>query len=307
MRLLPTTMSDLTSKYPHLREESAKLAKSDNETRIKAIQKGFWVPYDRAKEILGDMETLFNHPPIDRMPHMLLVAPSNNGKTQLLKHFLASHPSDPNPNGEAAKYPVIYVAALGPDIGDLCVRILDSVHAPYREKATPAERIRTVTKILGPLNTRVLLLDEINNMTTGGAVKQREFRNGIKDLGNELKISIVAAGVEEASTVFLTDPQLSNRFSPATLPLWSLDKAGGTLLASFERRIPLRKASNLKQAEFLQKLIWMSEGLIGEIYDILKRSAIEAIRSGAEQITLPSLEKIRWIRPSDRRAKPDLA
>lgn len=51
----------------------------------------------------------------------------------------------------------------------------------------------------------------------------------------------------------------------------------------------------------------MSEGLIGEIYDILKRSAIEVIRSGDEQITLSSLEKIRWIRPSDRRAKPDLA
>lgn len=306
MRSRPMTMSDTAVKYPHLREASAKLAELDNETRIKSIQQGFWIPYDRAKEILGDMETLFNHPPIDRMPHILLVAPSNNGKTQLLKHFLAEHPSDPNPNGEAAKHPVIYVSALGPDIGDLCVRILESVHAPYREKATPAERIRTVTKILAPLGTRILLLDEINNMTTGGAVKQREFRNGIKDLGNELRISIVAAGIEDAYTVFSTDPQLSNRFAPAALPLWGLDKNGGTLLASFERRLPLRKASNLKQAEYLQKIIWMSEGLIGEIYEILKRSSIEAIRSGAEQITLATLDRIRWIRPSDRRSKPGL-
>lgn len=299
-------MTDLVAKYSHLREESAKHAQLDNDDRIKEIQLGFWVPYHRAKEILEDVENLFNHPPIDRMPNMLVVAPSNNGKTQLLKHFLKGHPSDPNPNGEASKHPVIYVSALGPDIGDLCVRILESVNAPYREKATPAERIRTVTKILSALGTRMLLIDEINNMTTGGAVKQREFRNGIKDLGNELKISIVAAGIEDAYTVFSTDPQLSNRFVPAALPRWKLDKDGGALLASFERRLPLRKASDLKQPQILQKVIWMSEGLIGEIYEILKRCAISAIRSGDEQITLDALEKLRWIRPSDRRSKPGL-
>ena len=299
-------MTKLAAKYSHLRAESAKHAELSNDDRIKEIQLGFWVPYSRAKEILEDVENLFNHPPIDRMPNMLLIAPSNNGKTQLLKHFLKDHPSDPNPNGEASKYPVIYVSALGPDIGDLCVRILESVNAPYREKATPAERIRTVTKILSALGTRMLLIDEINNMTTGGAVKQREFRNGIKDLGNELKISIVAAGIEDAYTVFSTDPQLSNRFTPSALPVWKLDKDGGTLLASFERRLPLRKASDLKQPEILQKVIWMSEGLIGEIYEILKRCAIAAIRSGDEQITLDALEKLRWIRPSDRRSKPGL-
>ncbi len=299
-------MSEGTAKFPHLREASAALAELDDETRITAIKQGFWIPYDRAKEILGDMENLLTHPPVDRMPHMLVVAPSNNGKSRLLKHFLATHPSDPNPNGEAAKYPVIYVSALGPDIGNLCVRILDAVHAPFREKATPAERIRTVSKILPALGTRVLLLDEINNRTTGGAVKQREFRNGIKDLGNELRISIVAAGIEDAYTVFSTDPQLSNRFIPAALPTWKLDKSGGALLASFERRLPLRKASDLKKAEFLQKVIWMSEGLIGEIYEILKRSAIDAIERSEEQITLASLSRIRWIQPSDRYKKPSL-
>lgn len=100
---------------------------------------------------------------------------------------------------------------------------------------------------------------------------------------------------------------MSNRFVPAALPLWGLNKAGGSLLASFERRLPLRKTSNLKQAEILQKVIWMSEGLIGEIYEILKRSAIDAIKCGEEQITLASLERIRWIRPVDRRSKPSLA
>lgn len=300
-------MSDRAGVFPHLRQASAEIAVMADDFRIRAIQSGFWVPYQRAKEILADMETLLAHPPINRMPHMMIVAPSNNGKTELLRHFLNLHPADPNPNGEAAKYPVIYVSALGPDIGNLCCRILDAVHAPYRERSTPGERIQTVTKILSQLQTRMLLIDEINNMTTGGAVKQREFRNGIKDLGNELRMSIVAAGIEDAYTVFATDPQLSNRFTPAVLPRWKLDKEGGALLASFERQLPLRKPSGLKQPEILQKVLWMSEGLIGEVYEVLKRAAVQAIRDGEEQITLGGLDRIRWTRPSDRREKPSLA
>lgn len=300
-------MSNRAKVFSHLRPASAEIAVMDDDFRVKAIQSGFWVPYDKAMEILADMETLLAHPPINRMPHMLLVAPSNNGKTELLRHFLALHPSDPNPNGEAAKHPVIYVSALGPDIGDLCGRILDAVNAPYREKSAPGERVRTVTKILGQLGTRMLLVDEINNMMTGGAVKQREFRNGIKDLGNQLRMSIVAAGIEDAYTVFSTDPQLSNRFMPATLPRWQEDNEGGALLASFERRLPLRKPSGLKQPEILQKVMWMSEGLIGEVYEVLKRTAIQAILDGVEQITVDGLDRIRWIRPSDRRERPSLA
>jgi len=120
-------MNDCAGVFSHLRQASAEMAVMADDFRIRAIQSGFWVPYQRAKEILADMETLFAHPPINRMPHMMIVAPSNNGKTELLRHFLNLHPADPNPNGEAAKYPVIYVSALGPDIGNLCCRILRSV------------------------------------------------------------------------------------------------------------------------------------------------------------------------------------
>lgn len=299
-------MSSRVDAFPHLRQVSAEIAVMADEFRISTIQSGFWVPYQRVKDILADLEMLFTHARINRMPHRLIIAPSNNGKSELLQHFLRLHPSDPNPNGEVAKFPVVLVSALGPDIGDLCGRILDAVHAPYREKASAGERIRAVTKVLGQLGTRMLLVDEINNMLTGGAVKQREFRNGIKDLGNELRMSIVAAGVEDAYTAFSTDPQLSNRFTPWELPLWKLDNEGGALLASFERRLPLRKPSGLKSPEIFQKVLWMSEGLIGEIYEVLKRAAIQAIRDGEERITLEGLGRMPWKRPSERRERPAL-
>lgn len=289
-------------KYTHLREQSRKLADADDSVRIRSIQTGYWVPYENATLILEQMEDMFTHAPVDRMPNMLLVGPSNNGKTRLLKRFLDSHPTDPNPSGDAMIVPALLVAAPpSPDIDELCRRILEELNAPYREKAKPGERMGTVKKLLKQTATRMLLIDEIQHMLTGGAVKQREFRNAIKDLGNSLQISIVAAGVEEAYTVFATDSQLSNRFHTESLPLWRLDADLAKLLISFERRLPLRCPSNLKSPELVHKLFQMSEGIIGEIYAVLEKASIKAIRTGAECISLKLLDDLRWTKPSARK------
>lgn len=301
-------MTDENSKYPHLGEKAAALADATSEERIRAIQAGFWIPYDRAKGVMDRMEELLIHPPIERMPNLLVVGPSNNGKTQILTRFKERHPVDPNPKGDAALIPVILVDAPPvPDFGDLCGRILDSINAPYKVMVKGSERLRTVKMILSRVGTRMLMVDEIHNMLTGGPVKQREFRNALKDLGNGLRIPIVAAGIEDAYTVFSTDPQLSNRFHPEFLPLWGLDAQTGRLLTSMERRLPLRTPSNLKSPEFLQKIVFMSEGLIGEIHTLLKEAAIAAIRTGTECVTFEILDGLRWKKPSDRKKRPSLA
>lgn len=292
------------SAYPHLQDSVAELANSSDDVRIRAIQAGIWVTYQRAKEILNGMEDLFNHPPIDRMSHMLIVGPSNNGKTQILKHFLEQHPTDPNPEGEAIIAPVVMVSAPPtPDISDLCTRILSKLNSPFREIGKASERIRSVKLVLERTGTRMLLIDEIQHMLSGGATKQREFRNAIKDLGNELELSIVAAGIDDAYTVFATDPQLSNRFLPEPLPLWKMDKNLGRLLDTIERKVPLRKPSGLKSPELLQQIYFMSEGTIGEIYAVIKLAAILAIKTGSEQITLETLRGIRWTQPSKRKER----
>lgn len=293
--------------YPHLLKETAAIIDAPKEDRIRAIQQGTWVTYGHAKIILNRMEELLAHPPILRMPNLLVVGVSNNGKTELLHRFMSKHPADPNLSGNASIIPVIYVGAPGtPDVRDLCTRILRAVNAPFKESGNTFERLFAVKKVLSHTGTRMLLIDDIQHMLTGGAVKQREFRNAIKDLGNELQISIVAAGIEDAYTVFATDEQLSNRFEMAPLPIWKMDMEFGRLLASLEQRLPLRKPSNLKSTGLMQKIYWMSEGPIGEIHGVVKKAAIHAIRNKTEQITMDLLNKLPWIKPSERKAKPEL-
>lgn len=294
-----------TPLYPHLSKTAiAQLELSDDE-RIIAIQKETWITYTQAKHILDRMEELFEHPRVTRMPNMLIVGASNNGKTQILHRFEKLHKPDPNPEGEYSIIPVLFVEAPSkPDIGAFYDNILEAVWQPYSIRAKDPEKEREVRKVLRNIQLKVLLIDEIQHIIAGGQAKQREFRNSLKSLGNQLQISIIAAGVEEAFNAFNTDPQLSNRFEPEFLPKWKLDDNYGDLLATFERRLPLKKPSNLRNPAISQKVLWMSEGILGEIHEVLKRAAILAVKNKSEQITLEIIEKIRWTMPSKRKVAP---
>ena len=58
-----------------------------------------------------------------------------------------------------------------------------------------------------------------------------------------------------------------------------------SLLASFERVLPLLERSNLAGRELAFPLFELSKGSIGQLTRVLRRAAVEAIRSGEERIT----------------------
>jgi hypothetical protein len=291
----------------HLSEATRALIGVSDQERIEAIRRGFWISYTRAKEVLDHLEELLEYPRIDRMPNMLLVGASNNGKTQILKRFHKRHPPDQNKRGDYSYIPVIFVESpSGPDISSLYDQIFDAINQPYSPKMPVREKEQILFSVLKSVQLKMLLIDEIQHLIAGGQVRQREFRNALKSMGNRLQISIVCAGVEEAFNAFNTDPQLSNRFEPEFLPKWRLDNEFGMLLNTMERRIPLKQSSGLSQATIARKIHSMSEGIIGEIHELVKRAAIYAIRKKQEKITLETFEKIRWTQPSKRKSQSQL-
>ena len=148
---------------------------------------------------------------------------------------------------------------------------------------------------------KILVIDEIHDLLAGTKTHQRQCLNTIKYLCNELCISIVAVGTKDAFNALQSDPQLANRFEPALLPKWRVGEEYLKLLASFQRRLPLRKPSALLQQDISFKLLSMSEGTIGELSAVLTMACVEAIRTKKEQITLKALNSISWTQPSARR------
>jgi Bacterial TniB protein len=295
-------MTDPVDQYGHLNDLTKALASKADEARIYAIKQGFWIGYPRAKEILSRMEDLLSHPRITRMPNMLLVAPSFNGKTSILKRFLDAHPPVVDPVAEATECPVIMIEAPStPNVGDFYSRILQKLMAPYKPTASAAEKAYQVRQLFEILKVRVLVIDEIHHLIAGGLIKQREFRNALKSLGNETQISIIAAGIEDAFNAFNTDPQMSSRFTPEVLPKWKQTNSYAEILATIENRTPLRKASNLIEPGLARAILLRSEGTLGDICDLVKTASIDAIRNGTELITISQVEKLRWTAPSGRR------
>lgn len=272
------------------------------EERVLKIRSPRWIGYTRAKQILGKLNDLFAYPKTHRMPNLLLVGDTNNGKTMIANRFLRLHPAYDDPSGAGVWVPVLSVQAPPvPDENRFYNGILDRLFAPYRAQSRVDQKQHQVITLLKRVEVKMLVVDEIHHILAGTSLKQRHFLNTIKFLGNELQIPIVGIGTKEAFNALQSDPQLANRFEPAILPKWEFNEEYLKLLASFERMLPLQKPSNLSKEDLAKKILALSEGTIGEISSLLTAAAVEAVRSGAERITLSTFQKISWTPPSNRK------
>ena len=61
------------------------------EQRIDFLRQPRWVGYQRARDILAQLEAALRHPKVERMPNLLLVGDTNNGKTMLASRFVRQH------------------------------------------------------------------------------------------------------------------------------------------------------------------------------------------------------------------------
>lgn len=296
----------MSDEYPHLSESAASHLLLPEEERIARIRAPRWIGYPKTKQVMAKLEDLLTYPKSHRMPNLLVVGDTNNGKTMLVKRFCELHPPDDNPAGEGVRVPVLFVQAPpAPDEGRLYNSILEKLFAPYKSSDRVDKKQFQAIKLLRYVGLRILVIDEIHHVLAGNLNKQRAFLNVIKYIGNELQIPIVGVGTKDAFRAIQTDPQLANRFEPVLLPRWKADNDFRRLLMSFERMIPLKEPSNLHESALATRIFAMSEGYIGEISRLLTDAATHAVRNGQERIDKEVLGEISWYPPSKRRHRPE--
>lgn len=286
----------------HLNKSTQIIASMNGDVRIEKVLAEKWIGYTRATKILSKLEALLHHPRTHRMPNLLLLGPTNNGKTLLLSKFFERHKPAVTPSDTHLSVPVIYLQMPPkPDERKFYNAILETLKAPQKDNDRIEKKHHQVLCILKKVETRMLIIDELHHILAGKYESQRAFLNLLKYLSNELRLVIVGAGIKDAYHAINTDPQLANRFEPALLPKWKWDEEYLRLLKSFEALLPLRRPSNLDREDIAIKILSLSEGIIGEMASILRKSAITAIETKAECITKKLLDRIDYISPSDRR------
>lgn len=291
----------------HLSEGAREAVLLSDEERISHIRKDRWIGYDRANQIITKLEDLLVHPKVERMPNMLIIGDSNNGKSRLINYFFSKHHAHDNPLAKGIVVPVLLLEApSNGSIEHLHKRILDLLLCPYKANTKPADLEDQVIKVLKNINLGIIIIDEIHNLLSGAPRQQRQFLTAIKSLGNLVQVPIIGVGTNAAFTAFQTDPQIANRYATERLPKWKLDEQFLKLLTSLIKIIPLKDPSNILDRAIATKIYAMTEGLIGEVSTLLNEAAIWVIRNKKEGqpecITIEAINACSYRPPSIRSA-----
>lgn len=284
-------MVEIEYKGRDFKKEILSILEESKEKRIDFILDWTWVSYPKANEYIKELERACRQKRSIRMRGAMLIGPTAIGKTSLIQEFMDRH-RDPTDN--ARRWEFLYVEAPEkPSIKALYMEILSRCNI-YAKWGTAEQLKQRVIQTLKDLNVKMLFIDEIHNLLTAQSERiKTQCRNALKGLSNRLQIPIILVGTDEAKEVIEGDPQVKNRYPIFEMTPWENDEDFESLLYTLESRMPLRKASNIFISPILDKIHEISEGILGNIAIIVKESAIEAIETGKEKITLGIIEKLR--------------
>lgn len=284
----------------HLHPSAQATARLPAVERVGRIRADRWIGYPKAVEAVARLETLLGWPQKQRMPNLLLVGPTNNGKSMIIERFRRQHLPRTEPDRE--HIPVLCVQMPSePSPLRFYTAILAALGAPLRPRPRVIELERLALSLLRDVGVQMLVIDELHNVLAGRGDVRREFLNLLRFLGNELRIPLVGVGTREAYLAIRSDDQLENRFEPFVLPIWEAGEDARSLMASFAASFPLRRPSIIDTEDMTQYLLARSEGTIGELARLLTAAATAAVESGAEMINHRTLTMADYVGPTERR------
>lgn len=283
-------------RYPHLAPAAAVMADKSDEARIAYIRRDRFVPHSQAEEVLNEFETLYRMEDAVRPQGRLLVGRPLMGKSTIFDEFMRNHRASDNPDGDAAVVPVVSVQISEVPKEGVYPEILAklNVRMPTNSKSRDI-RVMAVN-LLKSVGMRLLLIDEFHNVLAGTSSAQQMALNSVKYLMNELRRPVVVAGTLEVLNAVSasTDPQIHSRLRPIPLARFEDDARFQELLAGFEMLIPLRQESCLADPVLSSRIYEHTLGVIGDVSDLLNKTAVLAIREGEERITAELIEATKW-------------
>jgi Bacterial TniB protein len=287
----------------HLSSETQSVALLPSMERIDHLNVERWIGYTRANQILAQLESFFTNEPGKLRPkNLLIVSPSNNGKTMIAEKFVKLHPQRNPDDGNNEIIPVLELQMPSSATNNRFYNaLLTALNTPVGFFGHHNMRETLSVRLMRTVGVRMLIIDEVHNLLDATARRQREMLNLLRYIGNDLRIPIVCLGIREAYLAIRSDDQLENRFHPVLLPLWEPGLEYARLLASFETILPLREPSQLSDKPLAEQILRRSEGTIGEICALLTSATTTALMQGEERITTDIIDNTDYNPPRVRR------
>lgn len=128
MEEVTETILDLS----HLTLQAQALAILPGAERINRIRSERWIGYTYAGQALMELENLFAWPSRQRMPNMLIIGPTNNGKSMIIEKFRRQHLPRMSSDGSKEIVPVVIMEMPSePSITRFYNMLLHAMNTPY--------------------------------------------------------------------------------------------------------------------------------------------------------------------------------
>ena len=268
-----------------------------DERRIARIDRDRWIGYGRARDAIEELDRILRSERRQRPDNLLIVGASNNGKTAIARRFITRTVPPENPAAQASRIPVALIQAPnGPRIPQLLTAIRSALGQPAGRRETTAQLRAETYRIMRSVGLRLLLIDDLHNIRGAGV---GPLLVELREIGSVAGVSLGGFATKDIAYALRQDEQLANRFDLMTLPRWQIDEPDyWRLLATLERRLPLRAPSNLTDPELASHILLRSEGLIGAMTRLLRRAAVQAVRTGQERIDRAMLDRVASTTPA---------
>lgn len=169
--------------YDHLAPQTRGIVDNSAAERIRFLRLPVWIGYSRAHAILARLDALAAHPPMHRMPNLLIVGRTNNGKTMIIDRFLESEKRRAPAPPEVV--PIVSIQAPPkPEEKRFYGEIVKALTGGTPGSGTAQAQLQVVT-LLRAAQTKMLIIDEIHHILAGHIRLQSVFLNALKYLSNE--------------------------------------------------------------------------------------------------------------------------
>lgn len=278
----------------YLTKETADIADLDSATRLQYLRRDIYVPHKQAEFVLNELERLFEEPDVIRPQGRQLIANSLMGKTTLIDRFCMEHPASDQLEGDHVHVPVLSIEHPDNPRNQIYNSILSGLGVSLRSRPSPHELSSTAISIMKKVGIRMLIIDEFHSALHGSAGTQRASMDTVKYIMNNLRRPIVLVGTSEVASATAYDTQIKSRFKPIPLNRFNYirdPESFEDLLTGFQALLPLRKYSELSAQAPAGLIMKLTDGVVGEVRDLLVRAATLAIMENTEQITLDILNR----------------
>ena len=255
------------------------------------IPSELYVEYPIAERVMECFWDRMDFPNPHRPLGCLLVGDPDNGKSRILKQWIHDYSNAVTPLGVGDLVPIVYVDAPSRcSQKHLYQEFGRKLRVPIAERMNLDRSDSVLMDHLEKAGTKVIVIDELQHLYTGGSLKFRAVLDRLKTFSNTLGITIFAAGTELAYDLIRDDEQYLSRMPPMRLPGWDLNENYLGLLLAFEEEM------NVPQGSFTSKdassLIWKHSGRsIGRTVRVLNDTLKEANRRNGQEITLDDINR----------------